>query len=126
MKEIAYNSELAISKTVTPDDSAIKVGSGLVDVFATPALIALCEKTSSQLLSEYLDEGEVSVGINVNIDHVAASKIGANVKCVATIKKIEGRKIYFDLVVYEKDKIVGKGQHIRCVVNKQKFLERLN
>lgn len=112
--------------TITPEMSAIKVGSGLVDVFATPSMIALIEQTCSQAIMPYLEQGEVSVGIDINCKHVAASKIGAKVKCATRILQVVKNKINFTAVVTDNGKIVGIANHTRCIVDKQRFLNGLN
>lgn len=111
--------------TVTPDMSAMKVGSGLVDVFATPSMIAFIEKTCSDGITNYLEKGKVTVGVEINAKHVAPSKIGTNVKCVARILKIEKNKILFTVVIIDNDKIVGTASHTRCIVDKAEFLAKV-
>ena len=113
------------STIVTPDMSAIKVGSGLVDVLATPAMIAFVEKVCSEAIMPYLQPNEVSVGLEVNTRHVAASKIGSKITCKARINQIVKNRIAFSVAIYEGEKIIGMIGHIRCVVDKQKFLDKL-
>lgn len=122
LKEGLVHEELM---TVTPQMSAVNVGSGLVDVFSTPSMIAFIEKTCSRAIIPSLDEQHVSVGMEINVKHIAPSKIGAQVKCVAKILKIEKNKVLFDAVVTDNNKIVGTANHTRCIVNKQKFLDNL-
>ncbi|MCQ2748087.1 MAG: thioesterase family protein [Mycoplasmoidaceae bacterium] len=111
---------------VTPEMSAIKVGSGLVDVFATPSLITFVEQTCSQAIAPALEKDEVTVGVEVNAKHMAPSKIGAIVKCSARILQIAKNKILFTCVVTDNDKMVAIVSHTRCRVNKEKFLANLN
>ena len=108
--------------TITPEMSAIKVGSGLVDVFATPSMIAFIEKTCSDAIADSLEQGKVSVGVEINAKHVLASKIGNTVKCVARVLKTEKNKVLFTAVVIDNDRIVGTASHTRCIVDKVKFL----
>lgn len=111
---------------VKPEESAAKVGSGLVDVYATPAMIALCEKVASETVQPDLAENEVTVGTEVHINHTNAVKIGKEVKCTAQLIKIEGRKLTFRLVVTSEGKLIGLGQHMRYIVDKQRFIDKLN
>jgi len=110
---------------VSESESAAKVGSGLVDVYATPSLIALCEKVCSDLVKPWLEQGQVTVGTEINIKHLAASKIGTEVKCIAQLISVDGRKLSFRIVAYEKEKMIALGNHTRCIVDKQRFLDKL-
>jgi len=126
MEELKIGLQHSITYKVTPNDSAIKVGSGLVDVYATPALIALCEKTCSELAAKCLPEGDVTVGSEIHITHSAPSKIGATVKCTVQLIEIQGRKLHFRMVVSDDGRMVALGQHFRVIVNKEKFMSKLN
>ena len=126
MKELKIGLDHAIEYKVEDKDSAARVGSGLVDVFATPALIALCEKTCSQMVQDCLEPGCVTVGCDVQIKHSAPTKIGGVVKCKAQLIGIDGRKLFYRIAVIEGQKIVALGQHTRFIVNKEKFLSKLN
>lgn len=111
--------------TVTPDMSAIKVGSGLVDVFATPSLIAFVEQTCSEAIAPALKPEEVTVGVEVNAKHMAPSKIGAKVKCACRILQIEKNKIQFTCIITDNGKMVGVVGHTRCIVDKNKFMSKV-
>ena len=108
---------------VKPEESAAKVGSGLVDVYATPAMIALCEKTASETVQPDLAENEVTVGTEIHINHTNAVKIGKEVKCTAQLIKIEGRKLEFTVSAESKGETIGKGTHLRFIVDKEKFMQ---
>jgi len=114
------------SHIVNENESAAKVGSGLVDVYATPSLVALCEKICSDLVKNWLEPGQVTVGMEINLKHTAASKIGAEVKCTAQLIKVDGRKLHFRLAGFEGEKMICLGNHTRCIVDKQRFLDKLN
>lgn len=118
--------ELEATKQVVPTDSAKQYGSGMVDVFSTPALVALCESTSMKLISKYLPAGFTSVGYEVNIKHIKATLIGGTVKCIAKIKEVDSRKLTFELTAWDEDALIGEGTHIRYIVDERKFLEKLN
>lgn len=123
--ELKENSVHEQYLTVSPDMSAIKVGSGVVDVFATPSMIAFIEKTCCDAITPTLEPNKVSVGAEINVKHVAPSKIGAKVKCVARVLKIEKNRVLFTAVVIDNDKIVGTASHTRCIVDKDKFLAKV-
>lgn len=112
--------------TVLETQTAEKVGSGALPVFATPALIALMENTATKLFTD-LPEGETSVGTLINIQHLKASTVGEKIRCVAKIMEIEGRKYTFYLeAIDHSGEIVGKGIHERFVVNIDRFMSKIS
>ena len=84
-----------ISKKVLPQDSASFYGSGMVEVFATPAMIALMEKTALECVNKFLPEGYTTVGTELHIQHTKATAIGRMVKCFAEVIEMDGRKNHF-------------------------------
>ncbi len=119
--EKEYTQELIVSESQTAE----VMKSGTLPVFATPALVAFVENTAMQLITD-LPDGETSVGIRMDIEHIKASAIGENLHCTAVLKEIEGRKYTFSFqVVNASGDIVGKGIHERFVVNKERFMSKL-
>lgn len=110
---------------VSPQMSAIQVGSGLVDVLATPAMIAQIEKFASEDIATFLQPNEVTVGYEINVKHLLPSKIGATIKCVITITQIVKNRICLTAEVIDNDKTVATATHTRVIVDKQRFSERL-
>jgi predicted thioesterase len=110
--------------TVQPHQAATQFGSGLLPVFATPALVALMENTAMQLIE--LPEGGSSVGISISVNHLKASAIGETIKCEALLIGIEGRKYRFELTATDIcGDIIGTGFHERMVINIDKFMAKL-
>lgn len=90
-------------------------------------MIALMEKAAYTLAEEHLEEGESTVGVEIGSKHMKATPIGVTVKAVATITKIEGRFITFQVQAFEEDgTLIGEGTHLRCIINRQKFIDKLN
>lgn len=114
-----------LEKIVAPKDTATAYGSGLVEVFATPAMIALMENTAHTSLKEYLPEGFLTVGSDVNIKHIKATAVGKRVWAVSEITLIEGKKLTFSVEAFDEDGKIGFGTHTRYIVNKQRFMESL-
>jgi predicted thioesterase len=109
---------------VTENQTAIQYGSGLLPVFATPALIALMENTAMQLIS--LPDGSSSVGISINMQHVKVSPVGADIQCTATVSSIEGRKYTFEIIATDRSsEIIGKATHERVIVDIKKFMSKI-
>jgi len=115
-----------IAITVTPDQSAKQVGSGLVDVFATPAMVALMEKCASSSVLAYLEEGQGTVGTSLNITHDAATPIGMKVVCESELIKVEGRKLTFKVEAFDEKDRIGGGIHERFIIYTEKFQAKAN
>ncbi|MDR2713247.1 MAG: SWIM zinc finger family protein [Clostridiales bacterium] len=123
-------SKLTLGKTatagtiVTDDNTAKTVGSGSLEVFATPMLIALMEQAACECLADCLDKGQTSVGSLINIEHIAASPIGAEITATATIDYVFGRKIEFTVTASDGFGEIGKGKHTRIVIDKEKLMAK--
>lgn len=111
---------------VTEENTAQKVKSGTLPVFATPAMIALMEEAAASLVEERLSEEETSVGILMNVSHIAATPVGMKLRAVAQITKIDGRKIIFKVEAFDEKEKIGEGVHERFIVKKEKFLAKAN
>lgn len=121
MKEITIGSVLTKELTVTDDLLACHVGSGIVQVYATPMMIALMENTACECLNPFLDEGETSVGVMMNTTHDAATPAGMKVHVTAEIIAVDRKKVSFSIIAEDEKDVIGKASHDRFVVNKEKF-----
>ena len=110
-----------IEKTVTTELTARVMGSGSLDVFATPAMIALIEETAWRSVQEKLDEGQGTVGTRLEIDHLSATPVGMKVWCETELKEIDKRKLVFAAEVYDETGKIGAGTHERFIVENAKF-----
>ena len=113
-------------QTVTQEMSAARVGSGLVDVFATPMLVALVEQTCYESVLPHLDEGQGTVGTLVNVSHVSATPIGMRVWCDSELTEVDRRRLVFSVKAYDECGLIGEGTHERFVIDTAKFMEKLN
>ena len=121
MKEIKIGSVLTKEITVTDDLLACHVGSGIVNVYATPMMIALMENTACECLNPFLDEGETSVGVMMNTTHDAATPAGMKVSVTAEITALDRKKVSFSIIAKDEKDVIGKASHDRFVVVKEKF-----
>lgn len=112
------------SVAVTIENTALAMGSGTLRVFATPAMIALCEACCAESVEDLLAEGITSVGTKVDIEHLAASPLGASIFCKSTLVAAEDRRLDFEVEVYDNAGLIGKGTHTRFTVDAQKFLDK--
>ena len=110
-----------VHHVVSDADTAAAVGSGSVEVLATPRLLALCEQASLAAVEPLLEEGLISVGVEVRLDHVAPSPIGREIRAEATLDKVKGRKLFFTVAAHDDCGLVGVGKVVRVVVNAESF-----
>ena len=110
--------------TVTEDKLASTVGSGLLRVFATPAMIAAMEQAACGALATFLQEGQTSVGTALQIEHTAPTPLGMEVEVTATITAVEGRRIDFTVEARDAVGNVGHGTHSRFLVDAARFQEK--
>ena len=109
---------------VTKENSASAVGSGLLDVFATPAMVALMEKTAWMSIAPYLEEGEGTVGTKLEISHTSATPVGMQVWCESELIEVDGRRLVFQVEVFDACGSVGGGIHERFIIRNEKFMAK--
>lgn len=111
---------------VTAESTAKYMGSGSLDVFATPALVALIEKAACNAVSESLEEGVTTVGTRMEVSHEAATPIGMRVWAEAKLVSQEGRAYEFEITAYDECGLIGKAFHQRVAVKAARFQEKTN
>lgn len=110
--------------TVTEATTAAAVGSGGIAVFSTPMMIALMEKAALQAVQPYLEEGESTVGTAVTIKHTAATPVGMQVRALARLEAVEGRKLLFAVEAFDAKEKIGEGSHERFIIAVDRFLAK--
>lgn len=115
-----------IEKSVSANDTAEFMGSGTLCVFATPAMIALMEETAWRSVDPYLETGQSTVGISLDIKHLCPTPLGMKVRCESTLTEIDGRRLKFTVHVYDEVGLIGSGIHERFIVNAEKFQSKAN
>jgi predicted thioesterase len=110
---------------VMDGNTAEFIGSGDMAVLATPAMVALMENAAMLAVALHLEEGETTVGSMISTSHLKPSKIGASISAVAELTAIDGRKLSFKISAYDGDTLIGEGEHVRFIVNREKFLSKL-
>jgi fluoroacetyl-CoA thioesterase len=125
MKEIGIGLQHTSKTLVTERNTAISMGSGELPVFATPEMIALMENAAMMAVEKYMEEGYSTVGSAINIAHIHPSAIGTTIIATATLTQIDGRKLIFHVVAKDDDKIIGEGEHVRYIVDAEKFMSKI-
>lgn len=114
-----------LEEVVTPEMSAARVGSGLVDVLATPMMISLIEKTCNECVLPHLEAGQGTVGTLVNVAHTAATPIGMRVWCDADLVEVDRRRLVFKVKAFDECGPIGEGTHERFIIDMAKFIEKV-
>jgi predicted thioesterase len=120
LKGLRHSEELVVEHK----DTAAVYGSGALEVFATPAMIALMEKTCLVCVCDKIGEGNTTVGIAVNIKHLKASPVGATIRCEAELVEVDRRRLVFEVKCFDGENLIGEGIHERFVVNSEKFMSK--
>jgi predicted thioesterase len=115
-----------VELVVTDADTAVALKSGSVEVLATPRVVALCEEATVKALREVLAPRETSVGMKVQLDHLAPTAVGHRVAAEATVEKVNGRRITFTVSVNDERGLVAVGRVTRVVVDTDRFLEKVH
>ena len=108
----------------THEHSASSAGSGALEVFSTPSMIALMEKAALDSVQPYLEEGHSTVGTRVEVSHLAASPIGMTVRAESELIEIDRKRLVFKVEAYAGDKLIGEGLHTRFIINAAKFMAK--
>ena len=111
--------------TVSTANSAKTLGSGDMDVFATPAMVALMENVAMLAVAAELPEGSATVGTQMNTSHIKASPLGAVITASAELTAVDGRKLTFAVKAWDEKGVIGEGEHTRFVVDRARFLSKL-
>ncbi len=109
---------------VSSQNTAAALGSGTLEVYATPAMARLMEYTAMKSLEGSLEDGQTTVGIALVLKHVSATPIGCTVTCESELKDIDGRKLIFQINVKDSFGLIGSAEHERFIVDSQKFYQK--
>ena len=109
---------------VIEENTAAAMGSGLLPVFATPAMLALMEKAAADSVQPYLPEGQGTVGTRLEVSHLAATPIGLSVRAESELIAIDRRKLRFSVRAWAGDELIGEGENERFIIDNARFLEK--
>ncbi len=114
-----------VKRKVTPEITARHLGSGNVEVLATPAMIALMEQAAVQAVDPLLPPGQKTVGVAVDVKHIAPTPVGMEVRATAELVEVDGRKLLFKVEAYDEKEKVGEGLHRRVIIDLEQFASRV-
>ena len=111
---------------VNENNTAKSVGSGLLDVFATPNMIALMEQAAQASVAPFLEEGQGTVGTKLDVSHDAATPLGMKVWAESELVEIDRRRLVFEVKAFDECGMIGQGRHERFIISNEKFLAKVN
>lgn len=111
---------------VTKEQTAKYLGSGELEVFATPCMIALMENTAYKSVQSALEAGQGTVGTLLNVKHVAATPVGMEVRCETKLIEIDRKRLIFEVKAYDASGLIGEGIHERFIIDNQRFMQKAN
>ena len=109
---------------VTKELCADAWGSGGLQVYATPAMIALMENTAWASVEPFMEEGRSTVGTKLDVSHLSASPVGARITCESELVEVDGRRLVFKVSASDDAGLIGEGMHERFIINVDKFMAR--
>ena len=115
-----------VETVVTNSNTAKFVGSGELEVFATPNMIALMEQAAQASVAPHLEDGQGTVGTMLTVTHDAATPLGMKVWAESELIEVDRRRLVFDVKAYDECGLIGQGRHERFIINNEKFIEKAN
>ena len=115
-----------VETVVNETNTAKFVGSGSLDVFATPNMVGLMEQAAQMSVAPYLEEGQGTVGTLLNVSHDAATPLGMKVWAETELVEIDRRRLVFEVKAFDECGLIGKGKHERFIISNDKFLSKVN
>ena len=124
MKEINTGITGKSQLKVSEKELAVNVGSGSLEVFATPVMVMLMEKAACDCVAEYMENDETTVGTELNVKHVSASPVNSDITAEAELTEVNGREFTFKVRAFDEAGLIGEGVHKRFMVNGPRFAEK--
>src|ERR1700676_388702 len=125
MKPIPIGTKGSYAKTVGVADLASNLDPSLAAVLSTPTMVAMMEQAAIEAIKPFLDAGESSVGMTIEVSHTAATPPGHRARAEAEVTKVEGKRLEFSVRAFDDAEQIGAGTHRRAVIDAGKFNDRL-
>jgi len=124
MKDINAGIKGEAALKVSENEFAVNVGSGSLEVFATPVMVMLMEKAACCCVASYMENDETTVGTEMNVKHLSASPAGSDIRAEAELTEVNGRELVFSVKAYDNCELIGEGKHKRFLVFGERFTEK--
>ncbi|MBP7185336.1 MAG: thioesterase family protein [Ruminococcus sp.] len=124
MKNINAGIKGEAALKVSENELAVNVGSGSLEVFATPVMVMLMEKAACSCVASYMENDETTVGTEMNVKHLSASPAGSDIRAEAELTEVNGRELVFSVKAYDNCGLIGEGTHKRFLVFGERFTEK--
>jgi len=115
-----------IETVVDKTNTAKFAGSGELDVFATPSMVAIMEQAAQSSVAPYLEDGQGTVGTKLCVSHDSATPLGMRVWAESVLTECDGRRLVFEVRAYDEAGLIGQGIHERFIIFNERFLEKVN
>ena len=125
MKTVPVGAKGKFEQLVEKKHLASELDSSLASVLSTPTMVAMMEQAAIEAIKPFLDVGESSVGMSIEVSHTAATPPGHRARAEAEVTKVEGRRLEFSVLAFDDVEQIGSGTHRRAVIDAAKFNDRL-
>jgi fluoroacetyl-CoA thioesterase len=125
MKPIPIGTKGSYAKTVATADLASSIDASLAAVLSTPTMVSMMELAAMDAIKAFLEAGEGSVGMSIEVSHTAATPPGHRARAEAELTKVEGRRLEFAVRAFDDVEQIGSGIHRRAVIDAAKFNDRI-
>jgi fluoroacetyl-CoA thioesterase len=125
MKPIPVGTKGTHARLVTEPDLASRIDASLAAVLSTPTMVSMMELAAMEAIKPFLDAGESSVGMSIEVSHTAATPPGHRARAEAEVIKVEGRRLEFAVRAFDDVEQIGSGTHRRAVIDAAKFNDRI-
>lgn len=109
---------------VSHSNSAVSMGSGSLEVFSTPSMVALMECAAANSVKSHLEPGKTTVGVSIDAKHVSATPLGMMVSCESELIEVDGKRLVFKITAFDKCGIIGTATHERMIIDAKRFMEK--
>lgn len=126
LDKIPAGASAEVSRVVSREMTVAQYHDHMPEVFGTPFMIYLMELAAADAIQPYLPEGWVSVGVVVNVKHLAATPVGDKVIARARVTAVADRTVSFEVEAYDSYEKIGEGTHVRAPINLERFARRVS
>ncbi len=109
---------------VSHSNSALSMGSGSLEVFSTPSLVALMERAAANSVKNHLEPGKTTVGVVMEVKHLSPTPLGMMVFCESELCEVDGKRLVFKITAFDKHGTIGTAHHERMIVDTKRFMEK--